>query len=73
MKVIDICVDIIRDFYKHEYVKQYQYYWRIEPGIKIYCDLNYDVFKYMNENNKNMDLLYHYLNILKLFQVYGIQ
>ena len=39
-------------FYKHEYVKQYQYYWRIEPGIKIYCDLNYDVFKYMNENNK---------------------
>ena len=39
-------------FYKHEYVKKYQYYWRIEPGIKIYCDLNQDVFKFMNQNNK---------------------
>ena len=39
-------------FYKHELVKQYQYYWRIEPGIKIYCDIDYDVFEYMIINDK---------------------
>ena len=43
-------------FYKHELVKQYQYYWRIEPGIKMYCDIDYDVFEYMIINDKNMDL-----------------
>ena len=55
-KVIDTCVDFILGFYKHELVKQYQYYWRIEPGIKIYCDIDYDVFEYMIINDKNMDL-----------------
>lgn len=39
-------------FYKHELVRQYQYYWRIEPGIKLYCDINYDVFEYMMINDK---------------------
>ncbi|RLV95515.1 putative mannosyltransferase MNT3 [Spathaspora sp. JA1] len=39
-------------FYLHPLVKQYQYYWRIEPEIKLYCDINYDLFKYMRENNK---------------------
>ena len=43
-------------FYKHELVKQYQYYWRIEPGIKMYCDIDFDVFEYMIINDKNMDL-----------------
>ncbi|KAK6205046.1 mannosyltransferase [Scheffersomyces amazonensis] len=39
-------------FYKHELVNQYQYYWRLEPGIKIFCDIDYDVFKFMKENDK---------------------
>ncbi|KAK6460036.1 mannosyltransferase [Scheffersomyces coipomensis] len=39
-------------FYKHELVKPYQYYWRIEPGIKLYCDINYDVFEFMHSNHK---------------------
>ncbi|CDK26697.1 unnamed protein product [Kuraishia capsulata CBS 1993] len=39
-------------FYKHELLKPYKYYWRVEPGVKFYCDINYDVFKFMRENNK---------------------
>ncbi|ODV69657.1 mannosyltransferase [Hyphopichia burtonii NRRL Y-1933] len=39
-------------FYRHELVAKYQYYWRLEPGIKLYCDINYDVFQFMKLNNK---------------------
>ncbi|RCK59143.1 putative mannosyltransferase MNT3 [Candida viswanathii] len=39
-------------FYKHEYVRQYRYYWRIEPGIKIYCDIADDVFRLMRQQDK---------------------
>lgn len=39
-------------FYKHPLVAQYQYYWRVEPGVKFYCDLDYDAFKFMATNKK---------------------
>lgn len=39
-------------FYKHPLVAQYQYYWRVEPGIKLYCDVMYDVFQFMKTNDK---------------------
>lgn len=39
-------------FYKHELLQQYEYYWRVEPDIKIYCDIDYDVFKFMKDNDK---------------------
>ncbi|KAG1469083.1 hypothetical protein G6F56_003468 [Rhizopus delemar] len=31
---------------------EYDYYWRIEPYVDFYCDIDYDVFKYMRDNNK---------------------
>ncbi|CCE66256.1 hypothetical protein TPHA_0P00980 [Tetrapisispora phaffii CBS 4417] len=31
---------------------QYKYYWIIEPDMKLTCDVNYDVFKFMKDNNK---------------------
>ena len=39
-------------FYRNELVKGYDYYWRIEPGVKFFCKMNYDPFKFIRENNK---------------------
>ncbi|CCE81367.1 Piso0_001267 [Millerozyma farinosa CBS 7064] len=39
-------------FWRHELMKDYEYYWRVEPDIQIYCDIDYDVFKFMKNNNK---------------------
>lgn len=39
-------------FYRHPLLNDYEWYWRVEPGVKLYCDINYDVFKFMKENNK---------------------
>ncbi|EJS41707.1 ktr1p [Saccharomyces arboricola H-6] len=39
-------------FYKHPIMNDYDWYWRVEPDIKLHCDINYDVFKFMKENNK---------------------
>ncbi|KAL1929718.1 hypothetical protein VTP01DRAFT_1856 [Rhizomucor pusillus] len=39
-------------FYRHPLMEQYDYYWRVEPGVEFYCDLDYDPFLYMQENNK---------------------
>lgn len=37
-------------FWRHPALDKYKYYWRVEPSIKIYCDIDYDVFKFMEEN-----------------------
>lgn len=39
-------------FYKHPLLDDYDWYWRVEPDIKFFCDINYDLFKYMEENQK---------------------
>ncbi|KAG8691370.1 alpha 1,2-mannosyltransferase 2.4.1, partial [Ceratobasidium sp. 395] len=39
-------------FYRHELLKQFDYYWRIEPDVKFYCDLNDDPFLFMQDNKK---------------------
>ncbi|CAI5758435.1 unnamed protein product [Candida verbasci] len=39
-------------FWRQEILKEYEYYWRVEPDIKIYCDVNYDIFKWMKDNGK---------------------
>lgn len=31
-------------FYKHPLMKQYEWYWRIEPDVDFYCDISYDPF-----------------------------
>lgn len=40
-------------FYRHPLMMEYEYYWRVEPDVKIFCDVNYDVFKFMKDNNKS--------------------
>lgn len=29
----------IRFFYKHELLAKYDWYWRVEPDIKYFCDI----------------------------------
>lgn len=39
-------------FYKLPELKDIDYYWRIEPSVDFACDITYDVFQYMRDNNK---------------------
>lgn len=39
-------------FFRHELTQKYRYYWRIEPGVKFFCDIHEDPFMYLQENNK---------------------
>ncbi|TVY51846.1 putative mannosyltransferase KTR4 [Lachnellula cervina] len=39
-------------FYKHPALKDTQYYWRVEPKVHFFCDVDYDVFRYMQDGNK---------------------
>lgn len=31
---------------------EYEYYWRVDTDIKLYCDFQYDIFKFMKTNKK---------------------
>ena len=39
-------------FYKHPDLLDTQYYWRVEPKVHFFCDVDYDVFRYMRDHNK---------------------
>ncbi|KAK0197085.1 glycosyltransferase family 15 protein [Armillaria mellea] len=39
-------------FYRHELLKPYKYYWRVEPDVKFFCDLDYDPFLIMQDQHK---------------------
>ncbi|KAL9105281.1 MAG: hypothetical protein Q9227_009520 [Pyrenula ochraceoflavens] len=39
-------------FYKHELLQKYEWYWRLEPEIKYFCDITYDPFLEMIYANK---------------------
>ncbi|KAI9766217.1 MAG: alpha-1,2-mannosyltransferase (Kre5) [Candelina submexicana] len=39
-------------FYKHELLAKYEWYWRLEPEIKYFCDITYDPFIHMARANK---------------------
>ncbi|KAJ7273727.1 glycosyltransferase family 15 protein [Mycena haematopus] len=39
-------------FFKHELLQPYRYYWRVEPSVKFFCDIQYDPFVYMEAHNK---------------------
>ncbi|KAL3420737.1 glycolipid 2-alpha-mannosyltransferase [Phlyctema vagabunda] len=48
-------------FYKHPALQDYDYYWRVEPDVHYYCDIDYDVFRFMRDNRLkygfNMNIL----------------
>ena len=39
-------------FYKHPALANTRYYWRVEPNVRFFCDVDYDVFRYMQDHNK---------------------
>lgn len=39
-------------FYKHPKMLQYRWYWRVEPKTHYFCYIDYDVFRFMEDNNK---------------------
>ncbi|KAK4981632.1 putative mannosyltransferase ktr4 [Elasticomyces elasticus] len=39
-------------FYRHPALQDVQYYWRVEPKVHFFCDVDYDVFRYMSDHNK---------------------
>ncbi|KAM5438646.1 alpha 1,2-mannosyltransferase 2.4.1 [Microsporum ferrugineum] len=39
-------------FFRHELMLQFDYYWRVEPSIEYFCDIHFDPFKFMRDNNK---------------------
>lgn len=39
-------------FWRQSILDQFQYYWRVEPDVKLHCDIEYDVFKFMEEKGK---------------------
>lgn len=41
-------------FYLHPSLAAYDYYWRVEPDVHFFCDIVYDVFQFM----RDQDLLY---------------
>jgi mannosyltransferase len=48
----NMCRYYSKGFYNHPTMKKYRYYWRIEPSTKYFCDIEYDVFKFMKDNDK---------------------
>ncbi|AGO13612.1 AaceriAGL267Cp [[Ashbya] aceris (nom. inval.)] len=39
-------------FWRHPALDDYDWYWRVEPGTKLYCDIDYDVFHWMQVHDK---------------------
>ena len=39
-------------FAHHPALKDVQYYWRVEPHVHFFCDIDYDVFRFMRDHNK---------------------
>lgn len=39
-------------FYRHPILQNYKWYWRVEPDVHFHCDIDFDPFAYMQENNK---------------------
>ncbi|KAG0419392.1 Glycolipid 2-alpha-mannosyltransferase 1 [Dictyocoela roeselum] len=39
--------------YRNKHMQKYDYYMRLEPGVKFLCKINYDIFEYMRKNKKD--------------------
>lgn len=54
-------------FWQQKIMDQFQYYWRVEPDIKLYCDIDYDLFKHMEKNKLKYGFtlsLYEYIETI---------
>ncbi|MCJ1226992.1 hypothetical protein MMC12_003647 [Toensbergia leucococca] len=48
-------------FYRHPRLQDFDWYWRVEPDVHFFCDIDYDVFRFMRDNSMkygfNMNIL----------------
>jgi alpha 1,2-mannosyltransferase len=54
-------------FFRHELMLNYEYYWRVEPSIELFCDISFDPFRFMQEHNKKYGFvlsLYEYFETI---------
>ena len=54
-------------FFRHPLMMEYDWYWRVEPGIELYCDVTEDPFRFMEDNDKTYGFvlsLYEYENTI---------
>lgn len=54
-------------FFRQPLMMNYEWYWRVEPSIELFCDVHYDPFRFMAENNKKYSFvlsLYEYVETI---------
>ncbi|CCU75923.1 alpha-1,2-mannosyltransferase [Blumeria hordei DH14] len=54
-------------FFRQPLMNKYEWYWRVEPSVELFCDINYDVFKYMADHKKKYSFvlsLYEYVETI---------
>lgn len=54
-------------FFRQDLMNQYEWYWRVEPSVELYCDIEYDPFKYMRDHGKKYSFvlsLYEYVETI---------
>jgi alpha 1,2-mannosyltransferase len=54
-------------FFRQPLMMNYDYYWRVEPSVELFCDIHYDPFRYMKENGKKYSFvlsLYEYVETI---------
>lgn len=54
-------------FFQHPLMLEYEWYWRVEPSIELFCDIQYDTFKWMADNGKKYSFvisLYEYVETI---------
>ncbi|KAI9866777.1 MAG: alpha 1,2-mannosyltransferase 2.4.1 [Trichoglossum hirsutum] len=50
-------------FFRHPLMLDYEWYWRVEPSVELFCDISEDPFKFMADNGKKYSFtlsLYEY-------------
>ncbi|KAI1824011.1 glycosyltransferase family 15 protein [Xylaria intraflava] len=54
-------------FFRQELMMNYEWYWRVEPSVELFCDIHYDPFRYMAEHKKKYSFvlsLYEYVETI---------
>jgi alpha 1,2-mannosyltransferase len=54
-------------FFRHPLMMDYDWYWRVEPSIELFCDIDFDPFRLMAEKNKKYSFvlsLYEYVETI---------
>lgn len=54
-------------FFRQPLMNKYEWYWRVEPSVELFCDVSYDPFKYMRDHGKKYSFvlsLYEYVETI---------